>query len=236
MKISWLGQGGFLIEQSQRRLVVDPYLTDALAASHGLRRLAPAPLTIEQLRPDAVFITHDHLDHFDPETLRPLLERWPNCSLLGPKSVVEHARRIGIEAWRLTEASVGDAILLPGFSIFPTPAQHSDPHAVGLLINGDDKMAYISGDTLYDANLASRVAELAASPLDAAMVCINGRLGNMNLDEAAALAASLRPTVAVPMHYGLFAENTADPREFVMACQSRGQDTRMLEYGETMQL
>jgi L-ascorbate 6-phosphate lactonase len=236
MKIVWLGQGGYLIEQAQRRLVVDPYLTDALAASHGLRRLVLAPLTIEQLRPDAVFITHDHLDHFDPETLRPLLQRWPDCSLLGPKSVIEHARHIGIEKWRLTEVSVGDAILLPGFSILPTPAKHSDPHAVGLLVNGDDKLAYISGDTLYDARLASQVAELAINPLDAAMLCINGRLGNMNLDEAATLAAALRPAVAVPMHYGLFAENTADPDAFAAACRTRRQPVRVLEIGEPLQL
>ena len=98
--------------------------------------------------------------------------------------------------------------VLPFFRRRPNTAI---PIAVGLLVNGDDKLAYISGDTLYDAQLASQVAGLATNPLDALMVCINGRLGNMNLVEAAALAAALRPTVAIPMHYGLFAENTADP-------------------------
>jgi L-ascorbate 6-phosphate lactonase len=236
MKITWLGQGGYLIEQAGKRLVVDPYLTDALAASHNLRRLAPPPLGIDELAPDTVFITHDHLDHFDPETLTPLLRRWPDCLLAGPKSVIAHARHLGVRAERLVEICVGQPVSLSGFTILPTPAKHSDPCAVGLLIDGGEKLVYISGDTLYDVSHVPMVVELASKPIDVAMICINGKLGNMNLTEAADLAAELQPAIAVPMHYGLFQENTADPHEFVAACERRGQNTHVLQMGETMQL
>ena len=56
----------------------------------------------------------------------------------------------------------------------------------------------------------------------------------MNLSEAAQVIAELRPRLAVPMHYGMFAENTADPEEFSRACAARGQPTVILECGPTV--
>ena len=236
MNITWLGQGGYIVEQAGKRLIIDPYLSDALASLQGLRRLFPPPLIIGELLPDYVFITHDHFDHFDPNTLDPLLHMFPECLLLGPKSVAEHGRRMGIEEYRLIEVFVGEKVSLPSFTLIPTPANHSDPHAVGLILKSDDKLIYLSGDSLYNPDLAPCIYELAAQPLDATFICINGRLGNMNHVEAAELASDLRPAVAVPMHYGLFAENTADPHQFVTACQARGQKAYVFENGETLQI
>lgn len=236
MNITWLGQSGYLIEQAGKRLAIDPYLTDSLAVKQGLRRLAPPPLSVAELAPDAVFITHDHLDHFDPETLEPLLQQSPECPLAGPQSVVEHGRKMGVAERQLIPARLGESVQLPGFVVKPTPAKHSDPFAVGMLIEAGGQLIYVSGDTLYEPRLAGRIGALAGQRLDAAFVCINGRLGNMNPTEAAELAAALEPAVAVPMHYGMFAENTADPHEFVAACHKINQITRILEIGRSVQL
>ena len=236
MKITWLGQGGYLIEQAGQRLAVDPYLTDALAVRQGFRRLLPPPMSIAELEPDAVFITHDHLDHFDSQTLAPLLQQSPECPLLGPQSVIEHGRRLALDEHRLVLTGVGKPLRVPGFTLKPTPATHSDRFAVGLLVEAGGQLVYISGDTLYASTLAPQVRSLAGRPLDAAFVCINGRLGNMNLTEAAELVAALKPAIAVPMHYGMFAENTADPQEFVAACHVRNQDALLLETGSSVQL
>ena len=236
MKITWLGQGGYLIEHAGRRLAIDPYLTDALARLQNFPRLVPPPIAIGALAPDIVFITHDHLDHFDPETLQPLLQQAPRCLLAGPASVIRHGRLLGMEEQRLVLVHVGAMTALLGFALTPTPAQHSDASAVGLLVKVGARMIYISGDTLYSPALGTQVRALAAQPLDAAFVCINGRLGNMNATDAAALVAQLQPGVAVPMHYGLFAGNTADPQDFVAACRTHGQPTRLMQIGGTMEL
>ena len=75
IKITWLGQGGFLLEVQNYRLVIDPYLSDNLLAVQNLARLHPFPLKLEELRPDCLVFTHDHLDHFDPETAERFLEK-----------------------------------------------------------------------------------------------------------------------------------------------------------------
>lgn len=51
---------------------------------------------------------------------------------------------------------------------------------------------------------------------DLMMTCINRRLGCMNIPDAARLTAHIQPKYAVPMHIGMFKENTANPKEFVI--------------------
>ena len=53
----------------------------------------------------------------------------------------------------------------------------------------------------------------------------------MNTDEAIELVQILRPKLAIPMHYGLFAENTADPNIFIEACQKSGISSLAMEPG-----
>jgi len=236
LTLTWLGQGGFLLESAGCRLVVDPYLSDCLARLHNVKRLFPPPISLEDLRPDVVFVTHDHLDHFDPETLVPLFAAFPQCQLVGPESAIDHGRREGFAAERLHQVAPGQTLELGAYRCTATVAQHSDRFAVGVLIEAGGKLLYISGDTLYSPALPPAVLSLASRPLDAALICINGKLNNMNAADAARVIAALRPRVAIPMHYGLFAENTVQPDEFLALCQAFGQATMTLEPGISVPL
>jgi L-ascorbate metabolism protein UlaG (beta-lactamase superfamily) len=102
-----------------------------------------------------------------------------------------------------------------------------------------------SGDTEYDEHLR----RLARQELDVAFICINGGGGNMNAHEASLLAWQLKPRVAVPMHYGLWAEEdyryrgaapdaTPDPRPFssTLARLSPRIRVRKLEVGRIVAL
>ena len=46
-------------------------------------------------------------------------------------------------------------------------------------------------------------------------VCINGKWGNMNYKEAVKLTKEIKPKIVIPMHYGMFKENTVDPNLFI---------------------
>jgi L-ascorbate 6-phosphate lactonase len=236
MKIRWLGQSGFVLEHERRRLVIDPYLSDSLAHLQGLHRLFPPPVSLAQLQPHAVFITHDHLDHFDPETLVPLMEMYADCKFIGPKSALQHARKLGFAESQLISICPGQTVQTEGFTLTATPAYHSDKFAVGLLVAAAGRLLYFSGDTLYTPALAAQIREHMSRSLGAAFVCINGKLNNMNLREAAEFMTELSPELAVPMHYGLFAENTADPNEFIAACTARQQPAIALELGKSFTL
>jgi len=235
MKITWIGQGGYLVEAAGRRLVIDPYLSDSVTKKFGLHRLAPPVIVIKDLKPDVIIITHDHLDHFDPDTLQPLMSQ-SNASLLGPQSVINHGLQMGFDEKRMTLVKIGEPVRFDGFIFTPTPAMHSDAFSVGLLLEAGGKRIYFSGDTLYNPELVEKVCALTGERLDAAFVCMNGRLNNMNSKEAAKFVARLKPGMAIPMHYGMFAENTADPNEFVDDCHALGMSTLVLETGGSTEI
>jgi L-ascorbate 6-phosphate lactonase len=53
------------------------------------------------------------------------------------------------------------------------------------------------------------------------ITCINGGFNNLSHDEAAQLAAEIRPRAAIPCHYDMFPDNAADPRQFQAALKLR---------------
>ena len=72
MKVTYLGHAAIMIEARGARILMDPWLTDA--AYHGSWWHYPAlPFRVDQLpRPDVIYISHEHADHFDPRTLAQL--------------------------------------------------------------------------------------------------------------------------------------------------------------------
>src|SRR5918999_642830 len=61
-----------------------------------------------------------------------------------------------------------------------------------------------------------------------------GIAGNLDGEEAAALAHEIGAGVAVPMHFEMFAFNTEPPDAFVAACERLGQPYRVLRAGERL--
>jgi L-ascorbate metabolism protein UlaG (beta-lactamase superfamily) len=230
--VTWICQGGYIFEADGKRLVVDPYLSDLVERKEGLHRLPCPTFEIADLRPDVVVCTHNHMDHCDPDTIGPLYRASPDSLYAGPSSVSAHYARLGIARARIVEAPKGTTLPFGTFTITTVAAKHSDPDAVGLLIEVDGLRIYLSGDTLFDPAL---VAGLPARP-DLMFICVNGRLGNMTLDEALQTVDLLHPRAAIPMHYGLFAENTVDPAPFVAGCLARGVRSMVLDMGKPCDL
>src|SRR2546421_13122207 len=79
----WLGQSGFLVQWQGRHLLLDPYLSDSLTIKYAATDKPHVRMTERVIEPerltfiDVVASTHDHTDHFDPDTLRPLLAANP---------------------------------------------------------------------------------------------------------------------------------------------------------------
>ena len=234
-EVMWLGQGGFLLEAMGTRLVVDPYLSDSLADT-GFTRMIPLPVDLGELRPDAVCCTHDHRDHFDAPTMSGIHRLYPCCTVAGPVSVTRHASELGFEQSVLVTMAAGGEYCFGAFLVRPTVAFHSDKWAVGLVVEAAGRLVYISGDTTSEPGLAEDVRRVAGRDVDAVMICINGKLGNMSWEEAAEVVAELRPSVAVPMHYGMFAGNTADPEPFRAKVEAAGLKCMIMEPGKTIKL
>lgn len=226
LKLIWLTQGGFLIEADGKRIVVDPYLSNRLyemmRKDESMNRMMPSPIPYEELKPDLVCFTHDHADHYDPESVREIIEVYPDCKFAGPASAYEHFIKDGYNKSNYTVIDVGGKFKDSSFEIVATPAYHSDKLAVGYIFKIGGKVLYISGDTLFQDNLAADVKKAAGEHIDIACICINGKLGNMPWEDAVKVVSEIRPSFAIPMHYGLFARNTEDPKPFLSAVKKLG--------------
>ncbi len=202
MKITWLGQAGLLIETNGKKIMIDPYLSDSVAKINPKNtRRVPVNEAFFKTSPDMIICTHNHLDHTDPETLAHYLGKDGSITVLAPGAAWQELRRYGgahnyVCFERHSEWSEGD------LRAIAVRAEHSDPKAIGVVIESEGARLYITGDTLYNTEIFADVLPLGA--LDAIFLPINGVGNNMNMRDAARFCEVLSPKTAVPMHWGLF--------------------------------
>lgn len=204
MKIRFLGQSGYELTSGETRILIDPYFSDIVGRLHGRPRLLPIPMTPEEMPCDGVFCTHTHLDHLDPETVVLFPEEQPFYSTQEGCDVL---RKLGRK--NVTALSMGQSVSVGAFTVTAVYALHST-EAFGMIVKAEDITLYFSGDTLYD----DKLLEIANYNPDITFICINGRLGNMNTEEALATAKAIGAKVNIPNHYDMFASNSADPHLF----------------------
>lgn len=208
MQITWLGQAGLLFETGSVRIFVDPYLSDSVEKrnSRNYRRV-PVNKAFFEIRPDIIVLTHDHLDHTDPDTLEKYLKNDSKITVLASKNAWNTVRKLGGEhnyvmtnrhtTW--TEHNI---------KFTAVKAEHSDDCAVGMIIDDGLKKYYFTGDTLYNEEIFADIPDT----IDTVFLPINGVGNNMNFKDAARFADRINAKNVVPVHFGMFDE--IDPTAF----------------------
>jgi L-ascorbate 6-phosphate lactonase len=181
------------------------------------------------LNSDLILITHDHEDHLDLSTIFKI-NRHNGSKFAGPSSVCRKLIDNNINKKRIIKIDRGKSIDFKGIKITATFAKHTSD-SVGYLISFKKERLYITGDTEYD----SKLEKIKSFKPHIVFVCINGRYGNMNIREATELSIKLNPKIVIPMHYGMFKENTADPYKFKGQIQKNKKDiqVKILGYCKT---
>ena len=214
MKAFRLGQAGLWFETGGAKILVDPYFTDSAFAVSGVHRKSEPPAWVWDIKPDILLITHCHIDHYDPGTLKRFVNENTAVTVLSPQSVWEKIRVCGGKN-NFVLVSPGVAWSQGGACITAFGAKHSDPYAVGFAIDTADKKIFITGDTLFHLN-----AFMPYVGADYIFLPVNGVGNNMNAADAAKLAKLYNAKRAVPVHYGLLDDLTPDcfeyPGKFVM--------------------
>ena len=204
MIIRSLGQSGYLIKTGSAEIIVDPYLSDSVNRVAGRPRLLPIPIDPSEIHCDAVVCTHDHLDHLDPDTVVEIDEGQLFITTEEGKEKLKTLGRENVIAIGEGErVSVGDIELEAVFA-------HHTVEAFGLVVRAEDITLYFSGDTLYN----ERLFDIADLQPDVTFICINGKLGNMNVSEALTVAKRIGARINIPNHYDMFASNSEDPHLF----------------------
>ncbi len=204
MKIKFLGQSGYVLKSGNTEIIIDPYLSDSVNRVAGRPRTLPVPINPKDIKCDAVICTHNHLDHLDPDTVTEINE---NQFYITTNEGVAELKRLGRE--NAAVLNVGDSIKIGDLQITAVFADHT-VEAFGLIVKAENKTLYFSGDTFYNEKLFS----ISKYKPDITFICINGRLGNMNVDEALITAKKIGAKINIPNHYDMFESNSENPLLF----------------------
>lgn len=206
MKITYLGQAGLLFEKDDFKVMIDPYLSNSVEKINpkNYRRVA-VDESFLKIKPDVMVFTHNHLDHYDPETVMHFINENSNITVLAPKSVWDEVRKIGgnnnyVMFNRHTEWTQNS------INFTAVKAEHTDITPIGVIIDDGERTYYITGDTLYNEDIFGDIP----TGIYALFLPVNGVGNNMNMTDAKRFAKRINAEKTVPIHIGMFDELTAD--------------------------
>jgi L-ascorbate 6-phosphate lactonase len=230
----WFGQTGYIFKSAEGTLVsTDLYLTHSCEGLHNeldLRRRVPVLIEPEELDVDIFTCTHNHQDHTDPETIRRVRNK-DTIAFVGPHPSSEVFRREGVEESRVRVAWPSCHIEFKDIGIhgtFALPTDDTDLNHMGYVLQfGNGPRVYVTGDTDYTELLVSAAKQRP----DLMITCINGGFNNLSHWEAADIAGKIKPKMAIPCHYDMFADNMVDPKQFRASLCLRAQGVAYHEMG-----
>lgn len=230
----WLAQAGFAFKTPANQIVfIDPYFSNIVEKRFGFKRQMACPMSAEEVEASLYVCTHEHLDHMDTDAL-PTIAQNEKSQFVGPTECIKYFRSIGIPVERTHLLAEGQSLTVNGITVHGVFADHGKlaPDAIGVVFDFDGIRVYHTGDTAYRPDQFGPA--IALKP-DILLPCINGKYGNMDAGEAALLTQSARPRIAIPTHFGMFAEHNGDPGEFLRRCATLAPEatTLLLKPGDS---
>ncbi len=203
-QITWLGHSAFLIEDTEIKILIDPFLDGCPTASIASADLPPI---------DLVLVTHDHADHAGQAV--EICKK--HKAMLA--CIVETAFQFmeeGVPQEQVLNGigfNIGGTVSHKGVDITMVPALHTS--ATGLPVGFIVRLP--SGTTVYHAGDTSIFGDMALwgklYPIDVACLPIGG-VFTMDAPQAAHACALLNAKSVIPMHWGTFPALDANTQVF----------------------
>jgi L-ascorbate metabolism protein UlaG (beta-lactamase superfamily) len=247
---TWLGHCTFLIRLKNDLILTDPFLKGNAGPFfvRGLRRL-PMPFDVNEIEPSLILISHIHLDHLHPKSMRGIKNK--DTPVICPTNVEGKVHKLGFK--NVTPLDWFESVSHQTLGITALPAHHySEPILSKSLWASfkvkatDGKSVFFSGDTGYSAVFKKHVRQ--HGPFDVGFMGVGSYYNNSpttqthlvhtNPAEALQIAKDIRVKKVIGMHWGT-ARTTDESQKDIPAILKRNSDktgipAQTLRIGETI--
>jgi L-ascorbate metabolism protein UlaG (beta-lactamase superfamily) len=213
VEIRWLGHAGFMIKNS-KVIYIDPYKISERAE-----------------KADFILITHGHYDHCSVADIEKIIQKRtriilpPDCQSKITKFKVPLNIKIAEPGEELTVGNV-KITTLPAYNT-DKPFHPKEESWMGYLVKLDNVLVYHAGDTDVIPEMQKLTGYKQKDKKFIALLPIGGRF-TMTAEEAVKAASIIKPSWAIPMHYGAIIGTEEDAKEFVQLCKEEGIDAMIL--------
>ena len=197
VKITWLGHDSFKISNG-KILYIDPYKITADAKA------------------DILLISHEHFDHLSMDDMKKVVS--PNTSIVAARQCAGTVSKVG--AKEITIVKPGEKVNVQGIAIEAVAAYNTNK------INPDTKKPFhpkedsnvgfvmtINNIRIYHAGDTDPIQEIKNIQADIALLPVSGTYV-MTAEEAAEVVSTIKPKIAIPMHYGAIVGSEEDAEKF----------------------
>ena len=215
VEIKWLGHAAFKIKANDKVIYIDPY-----------------QLTAVDEKADVVLITHSHYDHCSQQDIEKVVKdnTIVVCTPDSQSKIARIEKKITIELVEPGTELSFDGLKIKAVEAYNINKQfHPKSQAwVGYVIQTNSVAIYHAGDT-------DKIKEMEkltgyGTKQFIALLPVGGTY-TMDAEEAAEAAALIKPTLAIPMHYGTIVGSVEDAKKFCELCKEKGINTKILEKG-----
>lgn len=161
--LTWLGHSTFIMSLDNNKILIDPMLGPVASpiSFAGPKRYGGDLLHLVDEMPeiDGVFITHDHYDHLDYESIKQLDGKVAHYFV--PNGVGSHLTGWGVAKEKITEMNWWDEEEYQGLTVALAPAKHFSGRGIlnrgstlwgAWVIMGEQTRLFASGDGGYDTH------------------------------------------------------------------------------------
>lgn len=213
INLKWLGNASFLIKNSAT-IYIDPY---------NINKTEKA---------DIILITHSHYDHCSIPDIQKVAKE--GTIIVMPADAQSKITKLN-ERVKMEIVEPGDELTIKNIKISTIPSYNKNKQFhpkqelwIGYVIKMNNNIIYHAGDTDLIPEMQKLTGYGKQGHEFVALLPIGGKY-TMDVDEAIEAAKIIKPTLAIPIHWGSVAGTKEDAENFVKLCEQQNIKAQILE-------